>query len=138
MMKYLRLILLLGVLVVGAQPVSAQKYRFKASSLSIMDRDNKGQWSEWSAFKPADVVITLDGDKDRIVVHSKDLQLYRITAYYDKIANDNEETLGFECLDNNGEMCVILLVTRKDEGGRMQFYINYRDLKMVYNVYNSK
>jgi hypothetical protein len=66
------------------------------------------------------------------------LQLYRITAYYDKIANDNEETLGFECLDNNGEMCVILLVTRKDEGGRMQFYINYRDLKMVYNVYNSK
>lgn len=137
-MKYLRLILLLGLLVVGAQPVSAQKYRFKASSLSIMDRDNKGQWSEWSAFKPADVVITLDGDKDRIVVHSKDLQLYRITAYYDKIANDNEETLGFECLDNNGEMCVILLVTRKDEGGRMQFYINYRDLKMVYNVYNSK
>lgn len=137
-MKYLRLLLLLGVLVVGAQPVSAQKYRFKASSISIMDRDNKGQWSEWSAFKPADVVITLDGDKDRIVVHSKDLQLYRITAYYDKIANDNEETLGFECLDNNGEMCVILLVTRKDEGGRMQFYINYRDLKMVYNVYNSK
>lgn len=137
-MKYLRLLLLLGLLVAGMQPVSAQKYRFKASSLSIMDRDKKGQWSEWSEFKPADVVITLDGDKDRIVVHSKDIQLYRITAYYDKIANDKEETLGFECLDNNGEMCVILLVTRKDEGGRMQFYINYRDLKMVYNVYNSK
>ena len=137
-MKCLRVFCTILLLLVGFQTLQAQKYRFKASSLSIMDRDKKGQWSEWSAFKPADVVITLDGDKDRIVVHSKDLQLYRITAYYDKIANDREETLGFECLDNNGEMCVILLVTRKDEGGRMQFYINYRDLKMVYNVYNSK
>ena len=137
-MKFLRVFCTIVLLLVGFQILQAQKYRFKASSLSVMDRGEKGQWSQWSAFKPADVVITLDGDKDRIVIHSKDIQLYRITAYYDKIETEKEETLGFECLDNTGEMCVVLLVTHKNEGGRMQFYINYRDLKMVYNVYNAK
>jgi hypothetical protein len=137
-MKLLRVFSACVLLLIGFQSLHAQKYRFKASSLSIMDRGEKGQWGQWSDFKPADVVITLDGTKDRIVIHSKDIQLYRITAYYDKIETEKEETLGFECLDNTGEMCVILLVTHKDEGGRMQFYINYRDLKMVYNVYNAK
>ncbi|RXR24304.1 hypothetical protein [Flavobacterium stagni] len=137
-MKFLRFVGTVALLLFCIQTLHAQKYRFKASSLSVMDRGEKGQWSEWSEFKPADVVITLDGDKDRIVIHSKDIQLYRITAYYDKIETEKEQTLGFECLDNTGEMCVVLLVTHKDEGGRMQFYINYRDLKMVYNVYNAK
>lgn len=137
-MKFLRILGTVALFLFCTQITHAQKYRFKASSLSVMDRGEKGQWNNWSEFKPADVVITLDGDKDRIVVHSKDIQLYRITAYYDKIETEKEQTLGFECLDNTGEMCVILLVTRKDEGGRMQFYINYRDLKMVYNVYNAK
>ena len=62
----------------------------------------------------------------------------RINKYLEKISNENDDTLGFNCTDNEGEKCVILIVTRKKEDNRMQFYINYTDLKMVYNIYNTK
>ena len=42
------------------------------------------------------------------------------------------------CEDNNGAPCMIMIITRKNEDNRMQFYINYQDLKMVYNIYNDK
>ena len=30
-----------------------------------------------------------------------------------------------------------MIVTRKNQNNRMQIYVNYNDVKMVYNVYNS-
>lgn len=106
--------------------------------MSVMDKNEKGAWNNWSDFKKADIIITLDGNKDRFIVNSKELQLYKIDAYLEKISNENDDTLGFNCTDNEGEKCVILIVTRKKEDNRMQFYINYTDLKMVYNIYNTK
>jgi hypothetical protein len=105
--------------------------------MSVMDKNEKGSWNKWSDFKKADIIITLDGNKDRFIVNSKELQLYKIDAYLEKISNENDDTLGFNCTDNEGEKCVILIVNRKKEGNRMQFYINYNDLKMVYNIYNT-
>jgi hypothetical protein len=136
-MKSLRYILLFAFLCLGFQKTSAQVYRFKTSSLSVMDRNEKGAWSKWSDFVKAEIVITLDGKKDRFIVNSKELQLYKIDAYLEKISNENDDTLGFNCTDNEGEKCVILIVTRKKEGNRMLFYINYNDLIMVYNIYNT-
>ncbi len=137
-MKSLRYLLLLTVLFFGFQRTTAQVYRFKTSSLSVMDKNDKGAWNKWSEFKKAEVLITLDGKKDRFIVNSKELQLYKIDSYLEKVSTENDDTMGFNCTDNDGAKCVILIVTRKKEGDRMQFYINYNDLKMVYNIYNTK
>ena len=137
-MKSLRYLLLLTVLFCGFQRTTAQVYRFKTSSLSVMDKNDKGAWNKWSEFKKAEVLITLDGKKDRFIVNSKELQLYKIDSYLEKVSTENDDTMGFNCTDNDGAKCVILIVTRKKEGDRMQFYINYNDLKMVYNIYNTK
>lgn len=137
-MKSLRFLVLFVVLCFGFQKTSAQVYRFKTSSLSVMDKNDKGAWNKWSEFKKAEILITLDGNKDRFIVNSKDLQLYKIESYLEKISTKNDDTVGFNCTDNDGAKCVILIVTRKNENNRMQFYINYPDLKMVYNIYNTK
>ena len=137
-MKSLRFLVLFVVFCFGFQKTSAQVYRFKTSSLSVMDKNTKGAWNKWSEFKKAEIVITLDGNKDRFIVNSKDLQLYKIESYLEKISTKNDDTVGFNCTDNDGAKCVILIVTRKNENNRMQFYINYPDLKMVYNIYNTK
>lgn len=49
-----------------------------------------------------------------------------------------EETIPMKCADNEGGLCTIFIVTKKNEENRKQFYINYDDVKIVYNVYVSK
>ena len=71
-------------------------------------------------------------------MNSRDLQLYTIDSYMEKVSTENDDTIGFNCTDNDGAKCVILIVTRKKEDNRMQFYINYTDLKMVYNIDKTK
>lgn len=136
-MNSLRNLLLFVIFNFGIQKTSAQVYEYKTSNLSVMDRNENGKWNNWSEFKKAEIIITLDVKKDRFILNSKDLQLYKIDTYLEKVSDDEDDTLAFNCTDNTGEKCVILIVTRKKQGNRKQFYINYNDLKMVYNIYNS-
>lgn len=134
-MKLLKFTLLFVLFTLSSQRLSAQVYDFKTTSLSIMDRNEKGEWNKWSDFRKAEIIITLDASKDRFIVNSKELQLYKIDSYLEKVSTEENETLGFNCTDNDGAKCVIMIVTRKKENNRKQFYINYPDLKMVYNLY---
>jgi len=113
----------------------AQIYRYKATSFSVMEKTSKNQWSEWKAFEPSTTIITLDGKKDRIVIGSKEIQLFKILNYGKKTSNKNTDTIVLNCIDNDNGDATIIIVTHKNEDDRMQFYIVYQDVKMVYNVY---
>ncbi len=119
----------------GIPSASAQVYKFKATSYSVMEKDAKGNWKKWAPFQESTVAITLDGKKDRIIVYSADLQLFKIVAYGEKVSTEFDDTVTFECRDNDGENCNIKIVTRKNQGNRKQIYINYRYIKFVYNIY---
>lgn len=134
-MKALKIVTLLFFIVVGTQQSFAQKYRFKTSSYSVMEKNAKGDWGKWADFKDTNLIITLDGEKDRIVVNSAQTQLYNIEVYGETIENDTDKTVTFNCIDNSGDRCIIEIITRKKQGNRIQFYINYPDLKIVYNIY---
>lgn len=133
-MKSLKILFLALFLSFGIQKASAQIYDFKTSGYSVSEKTN-GKWSNWSNFVKSSIIITLDGKKDRVVVNSQELQLFKITKYGDKIVTKNDETIPLECVDNDGNRCSILIVTRKKENNRKQFYINFDDIKFVYNVY---
>ena len=137
-MKIIKFLLPFFFLLFFIQEVSAQVYRFKADSFSIIEKNANGKWGKWTDFNNTPVVITLDGNKDRIVVNSKEIQLYSILAYGEKIVEKDKETIPMKCADNTGGLCTILIVTKKNEENRKQFYINYDDVKIVYNVYVSK
>ncbi len=137
-MKVLKIILPFFLLLFSAQDIAAQIYRFKADSFSIIEKNANGKWGKWTDFNNTPVAITLDGKKDRIVVNSQEIQLYNILAYGEKIVEKNKETIPMKCADNNGGLCTILIVTKKNENNRKQFYINYDDVKIVYNVYVDK
>ncbi len=114
---------------------NAQVYRYKATSFSILEKDAKGKWLNWSEFEPSTVIITLDGKKDRVVVASQEIQLYNIMNYGDKEIINGVETIALNCIDNERGDATILFVTKPKEDNRMQIYINYNDVKIVYNVY---
>lgn len=137
-MKVIKVIIPFFILFFSIQNISAQVYRFKADSFSIIEKNANGKWGKWADFNNTPLVIILDGKKDRIVVNSQEIQMYRILAYGEKIIEKNQETIPMKCADNNGGLCTILIVTKKNEGNRKQFYINYDDVKIVYNVYVDK
>lgn len=125
----------LGLFLILTQIGFAQVYKFKASGFSILEKNEQGKWGEWSEFENSTLIITLDGKKDRVVVASQEIQLYKIVSYGQKISTIFDETIPLNCIDNAGGNCTILIVTRKNQNNRKQFYINYEDLKIVYNVY---
>lgn len=134
-MKHFKPLLVCAFLLYGLSSYS-QTIRLKTSSVSFIEKVEKKGWGEWSDFVKADLVITIDAKKDRIVVNSPEIQVFSIKSYGDKIETQTTKTVPFDCIDNNGSKCKILVITRKDEGNRMQFYINYSELKFVYNIYN--
>ena len=135
-MRKLKTLFFLLIFLTGTVSTVAQIYRFKTSSLSIIEKDKKGKWGNWSDFKKAELIIELDGSKNRIIINSEQLQLFTIASYGKVTDNETDKTVPFLCEDNNGAPCMIMIITRKKENNRMQIYVNYQDLKMVYNVYN--
>ena len=121
----------------GFQKSEAQPIRFKSSSVSFTDKKPDGKWNEWSDFVPANVLITLDAKKDLILINSAEVQSFKIKAYGEIVDNDEVNIVPFECVDNRYSNCNILIITKKKENNRMQIYINYNEVKFVYNVYNS-
>jgi hypothetical protein len=134
-MKIIKLILFAFFLNLSIASVSAQVYRFKATSFSILEKEAKDNWGKWSEPEQSTAIISLDGKKDRLVIGTKEIQVYKIINYGQKVVTQFDETIALDCADLNGKPCTILVVTRKNQDDRKQFYVNYEDVKFVYNVY---
>ena len=133
----LKNIILIVVLFFGLQSFS-QLYRFKTTSVSISSKLPTGKWDKWSKDKEAKLVISLDSQKDRIIIYSEILQLFDIIEYIDEVVSLTDNTVSFVCKSNDGENCTISIITRKNQNNRVQLYINFDDLILNYNIENLK
>ena len=114
----------------------AQSYRFLTTGFSVLEKNEKGAWGKWSEVQPASIVVTLDTKKDRIIVYSQELQLYKIVEYQKEQENEDDLTYPFICAGEDGEPVTISIITRKKQGNRKQLYITHRDVILVYNIVN--
>ena len=133
-MKTLKLYFVLLTVVAAMQLTSAQTYKFQSKNFSVMEKTPKGTWGKWSDLQDAGIVITVDTNKNRIVVYSQEIQLYTINTYGDREENDSDIIYPFSCQDADGEKFTISLITRKQQNYRKQLYINHRDVIVVYNI----
>ena len=112
----------------------AQKYNFKTSGYMVSQKDNKGNWSDWSKLQKSEMTVLLDMESHRIVVYSEVLQLFSIMKYGNQETIGDDNVVKFNCVDNNGVECVLAIYTRKKQGGRHQLYITYEDMIIAYNM----
>ena len=131
-MKSLKYILLF--LFFASVTTYAQKYNFKTSGYMVSQKDNKGNWSEWSKLQKSEMTVLLDMESHRIVVYSEILQLFSIMKYGNQETIGDDDVVKFNCVDNNGVECVLSIYTRKKQGGRNQLYITYEDMIIAYNM----
>jgi hypothetical protein len=135
-MTKLKSLLIIMFLVAGANLASAQVYKFMTTGFSVLERNEKGKWGKWSDLQDSKIVITLDTNKNRIIVYSQEIQLYKIVSYEPQEENENDLIYPFSCADEDGLPFTISIITRKNQGGRKQLYINQKDVIIVYNIVN--
>ncbi|OAZ04956.1 hypothetical protein [Flavobacterium succinicans] len=113
---------------------NAQAYKFQTSGYSVLEKNEKGKWGEWSELDLINISITLDITKHRIVVYTPLLQMYSILSYGKIDENKTDIIYSFECKDENGDACTLMIITRKQQGNRKQLYINYENRIYLYNL----
>ncbi|RDI50455.1 hypothetical protein [Flavobacterium glaciei] len=128
--------IVLFFLIMGLQHSFGQKYKFKTSGFSVLEKTEKGKWGKWSDLDLVNILVTLDTDKNRIVVYSQIIQLFEIIDYQPIEENDSDIVYSFTCKDNEGLNCTVSIITRKKQDNRKQLYINYEDRIIVYNIFN--
>ena len=137
-MKKIRTIILLLFLGLGLHQSYGQTYTFSTSGFSVLEKDQKGKWGKWSDLALTNMMVTLDTNKNRIVVYSQAIQVFEIIDYQPAEENDTDLVYSFTCKDNNGEDCTISIIKRKKQDNRKQLYINYGDRLILYNIFNVK
>lgn len=135
-MNILRNYILLFFLGLGIQQSYSQSYRFKTSGFSVLEKNDKGKWGEWSNLDLVNLSVVLDTEKHRIVVYSQEIQLFNIIEYIEREENDTDIVYSFICKDNSGIDCKISIITRKKQDYRKQLYINYDEHIILYNIFN--
>ena len=49
--------------------VNAQQFNFQTTSLSVLQKDKKGNWGKWSTPEKVNVIVKLDYDKNKIIIY---------------------------------------------------------------------
>lgn len=122
-------------LLLGIQQSYSQVYRFKTSGFSVLEKNEKGKWGKWSDLSLVNIVVTLDTDKNRFLIYSRNIQLYEILTYQPESESESDLVYSFTCRDNDGIDCTVSIITRKKQENRKQLYITYSDHVIVYNIF---
>ncbi|MBZ4034571.1 hypothetical protein K6T82_07320 [Flavobacterium sp. 17A] len=134
-MNSIRTYILFLFLAFGLQQAQSQSYHFKTSGFSVLEKNERGKWGEWSNLDLVNLSVVLDTNKHRIVVYSQEIQLFNILDYIEREENDTDITYSFMCKDNDGRECKLSIITRKKQDFRKQLYINYDNRIIVYNIF---
>jgi predicted nucleotidyltransferase len=137
-MTKIKIILLLAFFSLGFHHSYSQTYKFSTSSLSVLQKDQKGNWGKWSDLDLVNILVKLDTDKNRIIIYSEAIQAFEIVDYIPLEESETDSVYSFTCKDNNGENCTLSIITRKKQDNRKQLYINYEDRIILYNIFNYK
>jgi hypothetical protein len=135
-MNKIKVYLALLFLVATIQQSFGQTYKFRTSGYSVLQKNENRKWGKWSDLNLVNMVVTLDTDKNRIVVYSQSVQLFDILVYEPIEENETDIVYAFSCKDNDGKECVLSIITRKKQDNRKQLYITYKDKMIVYNIFN--
>lgn len=131
--KCFYIVLLFGV--IGLQQSYSQTYKFRTSGFSVLEKTDKGKWGKWSDLSLVNILVTLDTNKNRILVYSQNIQLYEILTYQPESESESDLVYSFVCKDNDGKPCTVSIITRKKQENRKQLYITYSDHVIVYNIF---
>ena len=116
-MKKLMIILVITLGFVNNAHSQVKEYAAKEFSMKF-----KGEWFPWEKNNSK---ISLDLDKDMVIIHSYVPQIYTITGKTNSPVDEGGHQIAFTCINEHNEKCVIRF--RLQNNGQKQIYIDHED-----------
>jgi hypothetical protein len=111
----------------------AQVVKLKTTSLALKVKNDDNRWSDWSDWESASVLVVVEGN--RITVYSKEKQVYDVIENKGKKTDsDGDDVLSYYCINEDGARCRLRLVKRNSQNGKTKLYVDFNDIKWVYNL----
>jgi hypothetical protein len=116
---------------------SAQVLKFKVTSVSFKDFDEKTQqWVDWTDPKDVDILGFFDIDNDRIKIFSETEQTYDvIESKGRRTDSDGDDIIEWICIDHEGYRSGVRLFTLNSQNSSRQLYIDYSNFIISYDIY---
>jgi|MGYP000023172642 hypothetical protein len=113
--------------------IYAQKFNFKATNVSVLEPAGKGKPAKWTKPTPTELIISLDYDKDKIVIYSSEIQHYKILEYLPKEVTKVDEINSFICRNHEGITVKIAIILRLDVK-KAQLYVYHKNFTFAYDI----
>ena len=109
-------------------------YSYRTTGFAYKEAITIGEsWGEWSEWMASNIPVTINLDDDVIIVYSKMRQTFRILRYVGEYPDDmGGEQYEWKAIDQDNDRCRIRF--RVDINGKRQLYIEYANIKWVYNL----
>ena len=128
-MKRLLLMMLLCIISITS---FAQIINFETTSYTYKTY-NGYTWSKWAPYQSSSMLITIDIDRDLVIIDSPKTQIYKITDYVGMYTdNDGDTTMEFKFIDQDRDRGTMRLVQRRN--GKSEIYIDFANVIFVYSI----
>lgn len=128
-----RLIGILVLLVIATVSFAQSDVRlFRTTEFSYKYETEYGWWTDWSDWKKCKVNIKMDLENDKIIIYTKEPQIYYVYDFLGEVEDDYGQTIKFAVIDNEDDYGYIRL--RVQDNGTKQLYVDFENIKWVYNL----
>lgn len=113
---------------------SAQEFRFKTSSVSVLQKKRANEWGKWSTPKPTEIIATLNFDKEKIIIYSAEVQYYSIIEHLGTERTEVDVITSYLCKNIEGIVVKISFFIRKDQKNKTQLYVYHENFAFCYDI----
>lgn len=123
--------LLLLIVILISFTVSSQYFSRQTTGLKIKQTN-----TEWSnVWDPCEVSIIFNLEKNRIIIFSKENQIFDIDEYLPIRNEDDYRIYSMRCNDTDYKKCTIFLYYYYDISNYKAIHIRYSDVEYSYKLY---
>lgn len=91
------------------------------------------RWNNWTEWQKSNMNIKFDLNNDVITIYSPEIQVYTIFRTGSQFTDSSGGSqIQFNAYDGDGDRADIRL--RMEKNGNSQIYVDYADMRWVYNV----
>lgn len=128
-MKRLLLAMLLCIISITS---FAQVINFETTSYTYKTNNGYG-WSNWAPYQSSSMLLTMDLDKDIVIIYSPRTQIYKIIDYSGAYTDrDGDAIMEFKFIDRDNDYGTMRLVQRRS--GKSEVYIDFANIIWCYSV----
>lgn len=91
-----------------------------------------GVWSDWTDWEKSNMKVKFDLNRDQIIIFSPDIQIYNVLSIEEPPYDPSGQQVKYRVIDQDDDFGYIRL--RIEDNGNSQIYVDFANIKWVYNV----